>query len=282
MYGIDIDPNSPLLLIKTKSKNPDTTKGHYFPPQLCLMVGLTDDMLADNELMHNISRYTKLLPSDKVSSINDIIKLLNEKKGILKENKEKKESYTLKSSWQKKEDYGLEISEVKENLFNAFMMKNPVIKSKTVISDIRKPFSILDAREINYLCIYHKVYEAERKNLESLMKKAAEPYGIILGKSEFIKMDSENPEEWAKTLDKRYTSSYNLVIVLLDDYLKLQGLYDPLKKHTMEVRGYPTQFIVTKSLEKNPFSIISNVLLQANTKIGGVSYKVDIDSDIKV
>jgi hypothetical protein len=284
LYDIDIDPNSPLILIKTKNAKNDN--GKYYPPQLCLMVGLTDDMLQDNNLMFNISKHTKLLPSDKVNSINDIIKLVNEKKGIVKENKLTKEAIKLKSSYEKKEEYGIDICEIGDNTFFGYMIKTPLIKGYegNVITDVRKPFRILEAKVINYLCIYHKIYENERKTLEQLIKKAGEPYGIKIGKADFIKMTSENPVDWATNLDKRYSPlDYNLVIILLDDYLKLQGLYDPLKKHTLEVKSYPTQFIVTKSLTgKNSLSIISNILLQANTKIGGCSYKVEFDSEVKV
>jgi hypothetical protein len=286
LYDIDIHPNSPLLLIKTKGKSNNENNGKYFPPQLCLMVGLTDDMLQDNNLMFNISKHTKLVPSDKVESINDIVKLLNEKKNIIKENKLTKETTKLKSSFEKKEEYGLEICDIGSNTFYGHMMKPPVIKGKNgyIISDVRKPFEILEAKEINYLCIYHKLYENERKTFENLMKKAGEPYGIKLGKSDFIKMVIENVSDWTSALDKQYPAQkYNLVIVLLDDYLKLQGIYDPLKKHTLEKKGYPTQFVVTKSVVgKNSLSIISNILLQANTKVGGCSYKVEFDTEIKV
>jgi len=108
LFDIDIDPESPLILIKSKGKNEQNT-GRYFPPQLCLMVGLTDGMLNDFDLMKNIARLTKQEPSDKVNSINDIVKLMNETKGIAKVNKQNGEQYILKSSFEKKEEYGIEI-----------------------------------------------------------------------------------------------------------------------------------------------------------------------------
>ena len=45
LYDIDIEPTSPLLLIKSKgATGNDPNVSRYFPPQLCLMVGLTDEM----------------------------------------------------------------------------------------------------------------------------------------------------------------------------------------------------------------------------------------------
>jgi aubergine-like protein len=288
LYDIDINPNSPLLLIKSKGKN-EQNIGRYYPPELCLMVGLTDEMLQDFNLMKKIASVTKQDPENKVADINDIIKLVNDKKGISKVNKIDAKKYVLKSAFEKKEEYGIDITEVNSNstsLFQGFMIKNPVIKGKDdkIISDIRRPFEILNGKKINYLCIYHEEYEIDRKKLESLMKAAGEPYGITIGKADFKKMSSEDSAHWIAAVEKNFSAgTHNLVIFLLDDYLKLQvDLYRPLKKHSLESKGYITQIIVTNSLHgKNSLSIISNVLIQINSKIGGTSYKVEMDNELK-
>jgi aubergine-like protein len=283
LYDIDINPNSPLLLIKSKGKN-EQNIGRYFPPQLCLMVGLTDEMQKDFDLMQKLAKLTKQDPEDKVASINDIIKLVNEKTGISKKNQLTGIEYVLKSSFGKKEDYGIDLSEANSEFFG-YMIKNPIIRGKDdkIIPDIKKPFKILDSKKINYLCIFHKEYKQIVKLLTDKIKMASEGYEISIGKSEFKEIMSEDPQEWVKLIEKNIVAgSYNLVIILLDDYLKLQGIYEPLKKHSMEDKGYITQIILTKSLlNKNSLSIVSNILLQANSKIGGCSYKIDVDVEIK-
>jgi aubergine-like protein len=284
LYDLDIEPSSPLLLIKSKGKN-ENKVGRYIPPQLCLMVGLTDEMQQDFNLMQKLAKVTKLDPQDKVESINDIIKLLNDKTGIKKKNKTSGQEYVLKSAYEKKQEYGIEISEVKADQgFFGYMIKNPTIKGKDdkIIPDIRRPFNILEAKKINFLCLYHREYKEGKKKMTELMKSAGEPYGIVMGKMDFLEMSSEDPKEWMSKIEKNNSSSYNLVIILLDEYLKLQGLYDPLKKHSMENKGYVTQIVCTKSIYgKNAMSIISNILLQANSKIGGSSYKIEFDSEVK-
>lgn len=100
------------------------------PPELCVMLGLTDDMVQDTELMKNISHHTKLTPVDKVSNIDDIMKLITEKQGIVKVNKETNELITLRSASEKMNDYGLDISLSGGNLFNGYSMVHPVVKSK--------------------------------------------------------------------------------------------------------------------------------------------------------
>lgn len=96
-------------------------------------------------------------------------------------------------------------------------------------------------------------------------------------------MDSEDPKDWIKQITSRYTKPYNLVLILIDDYLKFNGIYDPLKAHSLEIIGYPTQIILTKCLtNKRKLSIVSNILLQVNTKLGGCSYKVGFNTEIRV
>ena len=130
--------------------------------------------------------------------------------------------------------------------------------------------------------MYHSQYKEAKKKLSELIATAGEPYGISIGKADNLEISSEDPKEWVAKIEKTMSSAYNLVIILLDDYLKLKGLYDPLKVHSMENKGYVTQIVVTKSIYgKNALSIVSNILLQANSKVGGTSYKIDFDPEVK-
>jgi aubergine-like protein len=126
LFGIDLIAEQPLLLVKPKSKKiPNFRK--YLPPQLCLLVGLSDKMVSDYQLMKEIAEFTKQSPNEKVNSMNDIIKLVNEKQGIVKIHRETKEKFTLKSSFQKKEEYGIDISLVNKP-FYGYNITPPIIK----------------------------------------------------------------------------------------------------------------------------------------------------------
>jgi aubergine-like protein len=283
LFGVDITADQPLLLVKLKSKKANTTNRRYIPPQLCLLVGLTDKMTADYHLMKSIADVTKQTPGDKVNSINDILKLINETKGIVKIIKETNEKVTLKSSLQKKEDYGLEIVQTSKSFFG-YNLTTPVIKAANaeIVKDISKPFKIAKAKKINFLCLYHKLYEKDKRLLESLIDKAAVSYGIIIGRADYKAMTSENYIDWSKEIMSSYKPDvYNLVIVYLDEYLEGLGFYSNLKTFTQESKGYNSQFILTKSIvSKNAMSIVSNILLQANSKIGGNSYNVNFNPEI--
>ena len=54
-----------------------------------------------------------------------------------------------------------------------------------------------------------------------------------------------------------------------------------MKFYTQEQKGIVTQFIKNKSLKKNALSVVSNILIQMNSKIGGISFVTDFQEEIK-
>ena len=78
--GQKLNPKSPLLYVRKKKNGKD---GFFYPPELCVMVGLTDEMLADRSLTKDITRLTKLNPTDKMDFISNIVKYMNDKNCII-------------------------------------------------------------------------------------------------------------------------------------------------------------------------------------------------------
>lgn len=282
IFDIELNPDSPLLLIQTKRKKDNQSVGRYFPPELCLLVGLTEDMLRDTYLLKNMTKEVKLSPDDKVSSIKDIMKLINEKKNIvLKKKNDNGELYEekLKSSYEKKNEYGIDLIDVtNESIFTGGVLQDPIIygENYTIIKSLMKPFQLYQSKEINFFCIYHKLNERDKNTMDKLFLSAGKSYNICFGLMHYAKTNSENPKEWMDVINKKiHSHKYNVIIVLMDEYLKGLGLYDAIKLASMETQGYITQFILTKSLYKNALSVMSNILIQINTKIGGLSYSID-------
>jgi len=283
LYNRNISPYSPLLNIRTKGK---CSEGILFPPELCVVVGLNEEMINDRILIQNITKITKMNPNTKIDNINDIIKLINEKKEIIKRkrivNEIKEEK--LKSCFQLKNEYGIDIINTsKETPFKGRVINLPLFKSKDnkLINNIFKPFQLIESQKICFKCLYHKENTDSKNKLSKLMKNAAKSYDIKFGRSEFHIMTSEDPKEWMKEILKAEKSkNFNIIIILIDEYFQGKGLYDSLKSFCQEEQGVISQFICTRNLEKNAMSVVSNILIQINSKIGGVSYKVNFDSDI--
>lgn len=78
--GQKLNPKSPLLYVRKKKNGKD---GFFYPPELCVMVGLTDEMLADRSLTKDITRLTKLNPTDKMDFISNIVKYMNDRNCII-------------------------------------------------------------------------------------------------------------------------------------------------------------------------------------------------------
>ena len=281
-FNLDINPKSPLFFLKSKKGNKG---GVYMPPELLCLVGLTEEMSSDNYLLKNIIKITKQRPEEKIRTIGDIMKLINEKEpitrlqnvdGVIKKTK-------LKSAFEKKEEFGIDlIDNSKNSPFMGHLINIPTLLSKSAkIPSISRPFQVAEAKKIRFICFYHRENERDKNNFSTMAKTAAKGYGIILDKMDFKSINSEDPKEWMKAIESiTGTKQYNIVVLLIDEYLQGKGFYDILKAQCLETRGIPTQFVLTKSLGKNGMSILSNILLQINSKIGGVSYRVDFDPAI--
>jgi hypothetical protein len=111
--GQKLNPNSPLLFVRRKKSGKD---GFFFPPELCVMVGLTDEMISDRVLTKEITRITKLSPTDKMDFISNIVNYMNDKSSIIytKMVDGEKKDVKLKSAFDTKETYGLKIIDPKE------------------------------------------------------------------------------------------------------------------------------------------------------------------------
>lgn len=118
--------------------------------------------------------------------------------------------------------------------------------------------------------------------MEKLISTAGAAYGIKIGRSDYVKMNTEDIDEWINVIKEKYkTKAYNMVLILLDDYLELEGFYSPLKRNSIEELGYPMQVILTQSLQRNAMSVVTGILLQCNSKIGGSLFRIEIPQEIK-
>ena len=281
--GQKLNPNSPLLFVRKKKSGKD---GFFFPPELCVMVGLTDEMLSDRGLTKEITRLTKLDPNDKMDFISNIVNYMNDKSSIIytKIVDGVKKEMKLKSAFETKGIYGLKIVEAKDvQSFTGRIMTLPTLNGENGrINNLGRTFKVFKAKPITSLCFFHYKSEKDARYLKQLMMKAKEEYGIILTKNDFKHVDSDCFEDWVSLIDKCVkTKKYNIITFLITDYLDNIGLYSKLKFYTQEQKGVVTQFIKNKSLKRNGLSVVSNILIQMNTKIGGISCIADFDEDIK-
>lgn len=79
-------------------------------------------------------------------------------------------------------------------------------------------------------------------------------------------------DKWIKSIEAKITSKTMIVVVLLPSF---DDLYQRLEKHFKCNKGVVMQRVQKRSINHKSFlSIMSNILLQINCKVGGVNYTV--------
>lgn len=280
IYNINLNDTQPLLRLKAAGNRKQDT-GCFYPAELCYIRGVTEEMNEDKILMKNISDHTKLRPDQKVKEIESLLEAFNNTKNRIK-NKVK-----MPSAKERYEEYGLKLVKSTDRTYKGCTMVPPkmIIKDKKILLDsgLNKPFKILDAKPIKFLCLYHPVYENTKSDFNNSIMKAGNAYGITINNAEYIPVDSEYVEDWIAAIDELYNpKEFNQVICILDKYLQGQcDFYQPLKKHSLEISGYPMQVVLENTIKKKSMSIASNILLQMNSKLGGSLFKTEMPSQIK-
>lgn len=148
--------------------------------------------------------------------------------------------------------------------------------------NLSKPFKILDAKPVKMLLLFHPLFAEAKTTLMHLMYNCGEAYGMKNVSINEVVVDSENLSDWTKAIQQNYSKDINCVTVILDKYLQQTcHFYLPLKKHSLEISGYPMQVVLENTVHKNSMSIASNILLQINSKIGGSLFKVEMPKNLR-
>jgi len=279
IYNINLNDTQPLLRLKSAGNRKQDT-GSFYPSELCYIRGVTEEMNEDKILMKNISEFTKLKPDEKVNEIEGILESFNS-------NKQKtRNGVKLPSAKQRYEEYGLKLIKSTDRSYQGLHMVPPrlIIKDRKIITDanLSRPFKIFDPKSIKFICLYHPIYEDTKDDFSNLIMKCGAGYGITIENAKYIAVDSEYVEDWIDAINQYFTKDFNQVVCILDKYLEGQcHFYQPLKKHSLEVSGYPMQVVLQNTINKNNMAVTSNILLQINSKIGGSLFKVDVAKETK-
>ena len=270
-------PQQPLILVQGKNKE-GAPQSSFFIPELCSLTGLEDSDAKNGKFMRELALYTKLEPNDRVFKTNEFIKLLDDDSTD--------ESHPI-SSKKKKEAYGIEIKPT-SSLFDAYYMEETKLlggnNQKVTAKD--RTFPVYDKKDMtSWVCLYEKKNYNDADSFSKAMIKASKAYGLKIKEPEWVEMDNNSkPNNWIQTAEDYFPeneeSEYSFVVFLMgknDD-----KLYTKLKKHSICKNGYVSQVVKVKSIRnsKGLMSVCSKILLQINAKLGGISYKINLDKTI--
>ena len=268
--------NQPLIKV-TQTNGKDL----FFVPELCAFLGLEDSDTKNGLFMKQLANYTKLEPNVRVKKTNEFIKLLDD---------DTTDDDHPISAKKKKELYGIEIKPT-SNLFDAYYMEETKLlggkfkgKNKAVKSSDRT-FPVLEAVDMtNWVCIYEKKSYDDAGKFSDTLIKASRAYDFKIKEPEWAELPNNSKiKDWINKVEEYFPqdeeSNYDFVVFLLgknDD-----KLYTALKSHSLCRNGYISQVVKLNSLRKGSMSVCSKILLQINAKLGGISYKINLDKEIK-
>ena len=269
------DANQPLILVR-KTDPQGEPINLYFVPEFCSLAGLEDDAVKDGYFMRELAKYTKLEPKDRVNKTNEFLQLLSDPE----------HDKDQKSPKEKSELYGIKVKPCSQ-LFTGYYMKETKLiagGNKTVKSKDRT-FPVLEKVDMqNWLCFYEKSNYNDAENLYNNLEKASGAFNFKIAEPEWIEMENRSSaEDWMATADdyfgKGKKRQFDFVIFLLG---KNDKIYPKLKKHSLCQNGYVSQVVKAASMRKKggAMSVCSKILLQINAKLGGVSYKAEINKTV--
>ena len=276
--------NQPLIIVRNKYNGSPQTS--YYVPELCYLSGLDDSDTKNGKFMQELAYYTKLNPNDRVNKTNEFIKLLED------DSTDEKHPISAKK---KKEQYGIEIKPT-SNLFDAYYIEETkliggLVKEKNkeknkIIKSSDRTFPVLDKVPMtDWLCICEERNKKDAIEFSNTMINASKAYGLKVEKPTLIKIPNNSKiKDWTTVAEKYFPhdeeSDFDFVVFFLgrnDD-----KLYTELKKHSICKNGYISQVVKLRSTTgKRAMSVCSKILLQINAKLGGVSYKIAINDEVK-
>jgi len=266
--------NQPLILVR-KTDSQGEPINLYFVPEFCSLAGLEDDATKDGYFMRELAKYTKLEPKDRVKKTNEFLQLLTDTAHF--EGK--------KSPKEKLEAYGIIIMPSNQLFTGYYMNETKLIGggNKSVKSNDRT-FPVLEKVNMqNWLCFYEKSNYHDAEILYNNLEKASGAFKFKIAEPEWIEMENKSTaEDWMATADdyfgKGKKRQFDFVVFLLG---KNDRIYPKLKKHSLCQNGYVSQVVKAASMKKKGvMSVCSKILLQINAKLGGVSYKAEINKTV--
>ena len=263
------DLNQPLIIVKRKNSQGEPIN-LYFVPELCSLSGLEDSWTKDGQFMKELAHFTKLNPTDRVNKTDKFIELLNDNT---------KDEKSKISSKEKAELYGIDIIPM-QDLFPAYYMKetNLVGGAGKVVKSNDKTFPVYEkCNMLKWLCFYEKSNYDDADKLFKNLQKSGKAFGLKIAEPEWIEMENRSSaQDWKDTADTYFGAGvkrkYDFVIFLLG---KNDRIYGQLKKHSLCENGYVSQVVKARTLgKKGLLSVCSKILLQINSKLGGISYVI--------
>ena len=226
--------------------------------------------------MNDLAYSTKIEPNERVEKINKFIALL--------EDTDKKPNKM--SPKEKLQHYGIKIQRVKEH-FKAYYIKPPSLYDGNNNIIEKNYYPVVKSQDLNNLyCVYEKDKKGKKNNYDIAGKfydflcKVSKSYNIKVGKPKWIEVpNNSSANSWINQVEKYISKEQKDFAVVF--IINNENLYPTLKEYSLCKNGFISQIIKSNTINKSGLmSICSKILLQINSKLGGISYNIKFDKEI--
>ena len=267
-YNQNLDANQPLIVHK---KNDGSQI--YLIPQLCKLIGLTEQMLGDAQLKKELDRIQKSYPGKRIKNSADLIKRVNDQRDA-----NSKLAYEELKKWSVKiNSEPSKIAATKLDAGNLLMGR----EARTAIEGARSLESTHEVYHANELRKWAILYQTEDKmHLDAFrrsMRNALESYKYPYAPPDEYEINGRRFDSWKNGFDK-LKSSVDIIVLILPGGKKKSPLYSDCKRYLVTCKGISSQVILTDTIKyrsKDLNMICYKILLQICAKIGGSPWVID-------
>ena len=266
-YKINIlDMNQPLLkATPIKKRNLQMSYDIYLVPELCKLIGLSEEDELDLNLMKELAAYSRLESGERIEEISRHVKTLNQE---------------LKHF-----GYVFEIEELKTIDAHQINVPQLTLAKKEIIKpDGKGSFQlrskIIEPMVLDYWILLYSGkgarYDEEAEKFYNNLAKAASTFGIKVVEPLFLNVGSIQGNDYADTLKKNIDAKVQAVIAFIPRAAE-NKVYKTFKKACM-LPGYPvpSQVVLTSSVLKNAMSVCSKIILQIAAKMGNSLWSTEL------
>jgi aubergine-like protein len=278
-------PKQPLFEIKQKKQN------IYLPPELCILVGIPPKIRENKRIMADIRQSLFQKPEDRIRSITQLNKMISDSKEV--------------------KDWDLELN-LEPDQIEAKVLKRPGIMMfngpQPLDSEYHEMNSLKSLGDTNILrqivcqpvnfqkwaifCLERDIEQG--KYLQDKFYALSEQYGlnIFVDFGDIVSLNNRSGIEDFKDAINSYFRDYvgsgpkkgqpvvQFFLVIIPDTARQEHFYTAVKNKINSDNPIISQFVTSKTINRDNDRIYLNIVRQINAKLGGDLWRMNFGKDI--
>ena len=268
-YNITLHEKSMPMLIQKKNRLNGKEEIHCFPPELCVLTGLSEEMKENRSLMKDLATTTKPNPTTRLQKCAELCKMMGTKDNVSSVMKEWDIQFNP-------EPVAIDAKKIEAG--NMLLAKKSVPLERNPQLDRDSQHEMLEQPKLeDWVVFYPQRDERILENFLSTLEQSIKSYVYDAKKPRTVGISGRSIEAWLDGIDKNTNQSTRMAIFLLEGRKKAAPLYDDIKRYLITKRPIPSQIVLTSTAnsERGLRSICNKILVQICAKVGGVPWGVD-------